>query len=319
LAARNRGAGTGKAGEEPCPEELRKRRPCSTHGLALLRTSPLRIVESSPDELPFILPSKPANPDKYNELCDAAFIIDDDPERARRLRIEYHLAELEQLEAAWSAQSQAAPLSAPARNQWTDEQRHRGWIGRVEFAHYLGFSTRTVDTHLAEGRVDDAYKTDPDKPNSHWRIELDVAEAYKKKLKRRPMARAKRSPVGKHAPGVWKRETGRGDRYDFKHPDGRIKGGYTNLKEARAARAKMQADASIGAWRPPSTLTLREYAERWLARRKPGATTTSDGRLERQRLSPATFEGYDLNIKRHVLPVLGNARCQRSEPTTSTI
>jgi len=120
------------------------------------------------------------------------------------------------------------------------------------------------------------------------------------------MGRAKRIPVGKHAPGFWRRETRRGDRYDFKHPDGRLKGGYATLKEARAARAKMQADASIGAWRPPSTLTLNDYAERWLERRKPGAATTSDGKLERQRLTPATFEGYDLNIKRHVLPVLGN-------------
>lgn len=121
------------------------------------------------------------------------------------------------------------------------------------------------------------------------------------------MGRAKRVPVGKHAPGIWKRETtSRGDRYDFKHPDGTIKGGYATIREARAVRAKMQADASVGAWRPPSTLTLREYAERWLDHRKPGAATTSDGKLERQRLTPATFEGYDLNIKRHVFPSLGN-------------
>jgi integrase len=124
------------------------------------------------------------------------------------------------------------------------------------------------------------------------------------------MARAKRIPVGKSASGIWRRETSRGDRYDFKHPDGKIKGGHTSLKEARATRAKMFADASTGTWRPPSSLTLKEYAERWLDRRKPGATTTSDGRLERQRLSPATFEGYDLNIKRHVLPKLGDRPLQ---------
>jgi integrase len=89
-------------------------------------------------------------------------------------------------------------------------------------------------------------------------------------------------------------------RYDFKHPDGVIKGGYASLNEARGARVKVLAEARAGGWAEPSKLTLEEFAERWLERKMPRGSG-----FDRDRLAPSSYEGYALSLKRHVLPRLG--------------
>jgi integrase len=73
-------------------------------------------------------------------------------------------------------------------------------------------------------------------------------------------------------------------------------------REAERALTARKREVDTGAWREPSSETLVSYAERWLAHRDPGRV---GGRV-RTRLSPSTFEGYRLNLRRHVLPRLGD-------------
>ncbi|MBD0329054.1 MAG: hypothetical protein ICV64_03010 [Thermoleophilia bacterium] len=70
--------------------------------------------------------------------------------------------------------------------------------------------------------------------------------------------------------------------------------------EAERALTARKCDVDTGTWREPSSETLAAYAERWLAHRDPAR---GGGRT---RLSPSTFEGYRLNLRRHVLPRLGD-------------
>jgi integrase len=73
-------------------------------------------------------------------------------------------------------------------------------------------------------------------------------------------------------------------------------------REAERALTARKREVDTGAWREPSSETLASYAERWLAHRDP----TRVGGGGRTRLSPSTFEGYRLNLRRHVLPRLGD-------------
>jgi integrase len=73
-----------------------------------------------------------------------------------------------------------------------------------------------------------------------------------------------------------------------------------SLREAERALTARKREVDTGIWREPSSETLASYAERWLAHRDP--TRVNSGRT---RLSPSTFEGYRLNLRRHVLPRLG--------------
>jgi Phage integrase, N-terminal SAM-like domain len=73
-------------------------------------------------------------------------------------------------------------------------------------------------------------------------------------------------------------------------------------REAERALTARKREVDTGTWREPSSETLASYAERWLAHRDPARV----GGGGRTRLSPSTFEGYRLNLRRHVLPRLGN-------------
>lgn len=72
-------------------------------------------------------------------------------------------------------------------------------------------------------------------------------------------------------------------------------------REAERALTARKREVDTGTWREPSSETLASYAERWLAHRDP-ARVAGGGRT---RLSPSTFEGYRLNLRRHVIPRLG--------------
>ena len=72
-------------------------------------------------------------------------------------------------------------------------------------------------------------------------------------------------------------------------------------REAERALTARKREVDTGSWREPSTETLAAYTERWLERRNPARV----GGAGRTRLSPSTFEGYRLNLHRHVLPRLG--------------
>jgi integrase len=73
-------------------------------------------------------------------------------------------------------------------------------------------------------------------------------------------------------------------------------------REAERALTARKREVDTGTWREPSSETLASYAERWLAHRDPARV----GGGGRTRLSPSTFEGYRLNLLRHVLPRLGD-------------
>jgi integrase len=73
-------------------------------------------------------------------------------------------------------------------------------------------------------------------------------------------------------------------------------------REAERALTARKREVDTGTWREPSSETLTSYAERWLAHRDPARV----GGGGRTRLSPSTFEGYRLNLRRHVLPRLGD-------------
>lgn len=72
-------------------------------------------------------------------------------------------------------------------------------------------------------------------------------------------------------------------------------------REAERALTARKREVDTGTWREPSSETLASYAERWLAHRDPARVGGG-----RTRLSPSTFEGYRLNLRRHVLPRLGH-------------
>ncbi len=72
-------------------------------------------------------------------------------------------------------------------------------------------------------------------------------------------------------------------------------------REAERALTARKREVDTGTWREPSSERLAAYAERWLARRDPSRVGAG-----RTRLSPSTFEGYRLNLCRHVLPRLGS-------------
>src|ERR687892_1243010 len=71
-------------------------------------------------------------------------------------------------------------------------------------------------------------------------------------------------------------------------------------REAERALTARKREVDTGTWREPSSETLASYVDRWLAHRDPARV----GGGGRTRLSPSTFEGYRLNLRRHVLPRL---------------
>jgi integrase len=72
-------------------------------------------------------------------------------------------------------------------------------------------------------------------------------------------------------------------------------------REAERALTARKREVDTGTWREPSSETLASYAERWLAHRDPARV----GGSARTRLSASTFELYRLNLRKHVLPRIG--------------
>jgi hypothetical protein len=84
-------------------------------------------------------------------------------------------------------------------------------------------------------------------------------------------------------------------------------------REAERALTARKREVDTGTWREPSSEMLSSYAERWLAHRDPARV----GGGGRTRLSPSTFEGYRLNLRRHVLPRLGDRTLSSLHTRTS--
>lgn len=87
-------------------------------------------------------------------------------------------------------------------------------------------------------------------------------------------------------------------------------GTYRTKADAGAAFAKAVSDQGRGAWIPPERgrITLNEYAPRWL-----------ESRLTRkgEPLRPRVIENYEILLRLHILPALGEAHLSRL--TTATI
>jgi len=74
------------------------------------------------------------------------------------------------------------------------------------------------------------------------------------------------------------------------------------LQEAKAHRAKLIHEIAGGTFVTPSKLTLGEYLERWLKE------------YARANLAPRTAEGYELIIRRHLIPALGRIKLSALKP-----
>jgi integrase len=73
-------------------------------------------------------------------------------------------------------------------------------------------------------------------------------------------------------------------------------------EEAKAVRARLVDQISSGGFVPPSKMTLAEYLERWLKEHA------------RPNLAPKTAEGYQLIVRRHLIPVLGRLTLSGLKP-----
>lgn len=79
-------------------------------------------------------------------------------------------------------------------------------------------------------------------------------------------------------------------------------GGFSTRREAEVARAKLMVDVHDGAYVEPSKLTVEEWiVQRWIPSMK-------------TQLKTSTFDSYQRNLNKHVLPVLG--RLPLTEITT---
>jgi hypothetical protein len=89
--------------------------------------------------------------------------------------------------------------------------------------------------------------------------------------------------------------------------------GDVNLMEARRLRDKFCAE--VQGLRPPALTnprrTFGELAAEWLAEQKV--------RVDLGELSPRTYEGYELALRRHVLPVFGSRPVSRWNRTPSSM
>ncbi|MGB9866589.1 MAG: tyrosine-type recombinase/integrase [Bacillota bacterium] len=79
------------------------------------------------------------------------------------------------------------------------------------------------------------------------------------------------------------------------------KGGFKTKREAEAYKAQVLVELQRGAFVEPAKITVAEYAERWLASVKPN-------------LAPRTWQGYELNLRKHVLPFIGQAELSKLQP-----
>ncbi len=78
---------------------------------------------------------------------------------------------------------------------------------------------------------------------------------------------------------------------------------YKTKRDAQAFLAATRADIERGTWVAPETgrVPLRQYAEQWLEQKRPT-------------LRPRSYEGYEANLRLHILPKLGNKDLSKLEP-----
>jgi integrase len=84
----------------------------------------------------------------------------------------------------------------------------------------------------------------------------------------------------------------------------RIRKTFLSAAEARAWRAEAQTAIRRGTMRAPSSLTLREAADTWLAGAVDGSIRNRSG----DRYKPSAVRGYETSLRLRVLPVLGGAK-----------
>ena len=103
-------------------------------------------------------------------------------------------------------------------------------------------------------------------------------------------------------PGIWKRTTLDGIRYEFSYrdSDGRQRWETAErLHEARDRKAALRTKVRSGERVAPSKVTLGEYAARWLE-----AGLAADG----TKLRPTTHSLYRTHFTNHIKPKLGHRR-----------
>ena len=90
----------------------------------------------------------------------------------------------------------------------------------------------------------------------------------------------------------------------LKREDKKLRKTFPTLIAAKAWRADAIAAANRGKLRAPTTTTVRQAAEAFLAGARDGSIPTSAGR----RYKPATIRGYDEALRLRILPALGDTR-----------
>jgi integrase len=128
----------------------------------------------------------------------------------------------------------------------------------------------------------------------------DAARAFDEALGE--LAPAERRAEGaREAGGVYSYPTKAGVRWYFKFrgSDGvqTTKRGFTSARAARDARRRLTEQIERGEVRQTRE-SFEKYWDRWLARRKPY-------------LEPGTWQGYEINGRRRLLPALGDVRLGR--------
>ncbi len=77
----------------------------------------------------------------------------------------------------------------------------------------------------------------------------------------------------------------------------KYKGGYKTKREATEAMKHINAEILNGGYVAPDNITLKEYLLDWLKQRHPY-------------LAPTTYDGYKINIEKHIIPSIGGIRLQ---------
>lgn len=79
---------------------------------------------------------------------------------------------------------------------------------------------------------------------------------------------------------------------------------YRTKRDAEAFLAAIRADTERGTWLPPEQgrIALRVYAEKWLDQKRPS-------------LRPRSQEQYEINLRLHILPQLGNKDLSKISPS----
>jgi integrase len=115
---------------------------------------------------------------------------------------------------------------------------------------------------------------------------------------------AKRVPVGRNYPGIWRREIKRGDKltkvYDFKH-HGRWKCAYTSPRDAARARDDLRRREKLGPTLAVEPPTFEEFlATDW--------REDLDDRVRSGALKGSTAENYQRDVDGHLRREFGNQR-----------